>query len=112
MPHGRAVKKRRLRVILPLAGLVVTAYFGWHAYHGAHGLLARQSLMREDLRLATEIKGLRAHREAIERHIALLKPQSLDPDYLEERSVSLLNFISPDVRELKPQTDAGASRAP
>lgn len=103
MSHGRAVKKRHLRVILPVAGLVVTAYFGWHAYHGAHGLLARQSLMREELRLATELKGLKAHREAIERHIALLEPKSLDPDYLEERAVTLLNFVSPDVRELKPE---------
>lgn len=100
MPHGRAVRKRRLRVILPAAGLIVTAYFGWHAYHGAHGLLGRADLIREELRLAAEIKGLQSQRASIERHIALLEPQSLDPDYLEERAISLLNFVDPDMREL------------
>ena len=85
---------------MPAAGLIVTAYFGWHAYHGAHGLLARDGLKREELRLTTELKGLQAHRSSIERHIALLDPQKLDPDYLEERAADLLYFIDPELREI------------
>lgn len=103
MSHGHAVRRRRLRVILPLAGLIVTTYFGWHAYHGAHGLLERAGLEREELRLGAELKGLQAQRAEIEQHISLLKPDSLDPDYLEERALTLLHFAHPDMRELRFQ---------
>ncbi|MFN0263553.1 FtsB family cell division protein [Tepidamorphus sp. 3E244] len=101
MPHRNAVKKRRLRIIFPVAGVIVTAYFGWHAYHGAHGLIARESLKREELRLTVQLKGLKAHRQSIESHIALLDPKQLDPDFLEERAVDLLHFVDPRLREVR-----------
>ena len=63
--------------------------------------MGRDDLQREELRLSAELKGLTARREALERDIVLLRPDSLDPDYLEQRAIELLNFIHPDIRELK-----------
>lgn len=100
MSHRNAVRKRRFRVILPIAAVIVTSYFAWHAYHGAHGLLARESLKREELRLTVELKGLQARRKSIEDHIALLAPNKVDPDFLEEQAVNMLHFVDPDLREI------------
>ncbi len=102
MATRRTVRSGKRSIVLPAAALLVTAYFSWHAYHGAHGLLARDDLQREELRLSAELKGLVARREALERDIMLLRPDSLDPDYLEQRAIELLNFTHPDIRELKP----------
>jgi cell division protein FtsB len=86
------VRKRRAHILLPMIGLAVTAYFAWHAAHGAHGFLAREELQREEVRLSAELAGLRSHRRRLEQQVELLRPDSVDPDFLEQRAIELLNF--------------------
>ena len=86
------VRKRRAHIVLPAIGLAVTAYFAWHAAHGAHGFFAREQLEREEIRLSAELAGLKSHRRRLERQVGLLEPDSIDPDFLEQRAIELLNF--------------------
>jgi cell division protein FtsB len=97
------VTRRRLRTVLTTLGLYVGAalligYFGVNAYTGNHGIRARQGLDVQLARLASERDDLRQERQRWERRVALLKPQSIDPDMLDERARALLDYV--DSREL------------
>jgi cell division protein FtsB len=97
------VTRRRLRTILTTLGLYVGAalligYFGVNAYTGTHGIRARQGLDAQLARLERERDDLRQERQRWERRVALLKPQSIDPDMLDERARALLDYVDP--REL------------
>ena len=97
------VTRRRLRTVLTALGLYLGAalfigYFGVNAYTGNHGINARQGLDVQMARLTAERDTLRSERQQWERRVALLKPQSLDPDMLDERARALLDYV--DARDL------------
>ncbi len=82
--------------IFPLLALSAGGYFGYHLQNGDHGLKARADLeSRKDV-LEGELAGLREVKERIERDVALLRPESLDPDMLDERARAILNIAHPD----------------
>jgi cell division protein FtsB len=80
-----------------IAALVI-GYFGVNAYSGNRGLRAKQDLDQQIAQLSGELAGLRAERGTWERRVSLLRPDSIDPDMLDERARALLNYADP--REL------------
>ena len=82
--------------IFPLLALSAGGYFGYHLQNGDHGLTARADLERRKNVLEGELAGLREVRLRIERDVALLQPDSLDPDMLDERARAILNLAHPD----------------
>jgi cell division protein FtsB len=77
-----------------IAALVI-GYFGFNAYSGNHGLRAKQDLDQQIAQLTGELATLKAERASWERRVSLLKPESIDPDMLDERARSLLNYADP-----------------
>ena len=75
-----------------IAGALVFAYFIYHSVEGDRGLLALNNV---NIRIAEAEKKL-AELVVIERElkgkVIRLTPSSLDPDFLEERGRSILNF--------------------
>jgi cell division protein FtsB len=97
------VTRKRLRTVLNALALytiaaLVIGYFGVNAYTGNHGLRAKQDLDQQIAQLTSELAALKSERARWERRVALLKPESLDPDMLDERARALLDYIDP--REL------------
>jgi cell division protein FtsB len=97
------VTRKRLRTVLNALALYIIAalvigYFGVNAYSGNHGLRAKQDLDQQIAELSDELAGLKAERAGWERRVVLLKPESIDPDMLDERARVLLNYADP--REL------------
>jgi cell division protein FtsB len=85
-----------------VAALLV-GYFAFHAYHGNHGIMASRAFEQEAAQLERERNELRAEREVWERRIALLKPESLDPDLVDELARRDLFFAHPsDLVVLRP----------
>ncbi|MGH6736333.1 MAG: FtsB family cell division protein [Methyloceanibacter sp.] len=82
--------------IFPIVALSVGGYFGYHLQNGDHGLTARADLERRKDVLEGELAGLREVKQRIERDVALLRPESLDPDMLDERARAILNLAHPD----------------
>jgi len=70
-------------------------YFGVNAYSGKHGLRAKQALEAQQAELSSELRRLRNERKSWERRVALLRSNRLDPDMLEERARTLLDFVDP-----------------
>jgi cell division protein FtsB len=94
------VIRPRIRAFLTALGLYVVAalfigYFGINAYTGKNGIKARESLDRQIADLAGELDRVKAERVRWERRVALLKPDRIDPDMLDERARQLLNYTDP-----------------
>ncbi|MGH6866524.1 MAG: FtsB family cell division protein [Methyloceanibacter sp.] len=82
--------------IFPVIAFGVGGYFAYHLQTGDHGLKARANLERRKEVLEGELAGLREVKERIERDVALLRPEKLDPDMLDERARAILNLAHPD----------------
>ena len=89
----------RARQVVPLVLAVCTlAYLTYHAMHGDRGFLA-WLILKQDLVAAQQVHdGLLQQRAALEHQVKLLRPDSLDPDMLEERARVLLNYGHSDDR--------------
>ena len=87
----------RLRSLLfPLVACGVGGYFAYSLQTGDHGLEASESLSKRKAVLAGELAGLKEVRQRLERDVSLLRPESLDPDMLDERARAILNLAHPD----------------
>lgn len=85
--------RRRARQVVPQVVLAATlGYFAYHTIQGERGVLAWLRLEKE-LRVAeANAAVLAAERARLEHRVSLLRPDSLDPDLLEERARLLLNY--------------------
>ncbi len=90
------IKRRTRHMVGPMLGCLLAAYFVYHTIQGDHGALAWRQL---DL-LITDAEGslssLEGQRDALERRVHMLRPDSLDADMVEEQGRRLLNFSHPD----------------
>ena len=83
-------------LIFPLLACAAGGYLGYNLQTGEHGLKARADLEGRKEVLAGELAGLKEVRNRLDRDVALLRPESLDPDMLDERARAILNLAHPD----------------
>jgi cell division protein FtsB len=94
------VSRTRLKTFVTTLVLYVVvggliAYFGVNAFSGDHGLRAKEQLAAQLHDLTIEHDKLREQRTYWERHVALLRSASLDPDTLDERARAMLDYVHP-----------------
>ncbi|MGH6801806.1 MAG: FtsB family cell division protein [Methyloceanibacter sp.] len=101
-------------LIFPLLACGAAGYFGYHLQIGDHGLKARADLERRKEVLEGELAGLKEVKDRLERDVALLRPESLDPDMLDERARAILNLAHSDdlimLKRRQPVPEASGSR--
>ncbi len=95
------VSRRRLKSALTAVCLYVIAalligYFGVNAVTGNRGLKVQHDLDKQIAELTGEIAHLKAEREQLQRRVALLRADNLDPDMLDERARALLDYLHPN----------------
>jgi cell division protein FtsB len=97
----------RLRsLIFPLLACSAGGYFAYHLEIGEHGLKSRAELEQRKEVLQGELAGLEEVRTRLDRDVALLRPESLDPDMLDERARAILNLAHSDdlvIMKRRPQ---------
>jgi cell division protein FtsB len=79
-------------LLLPFFSLLIMGYFAYHAVEGDYGLFALGKLKDRVASLERELAGARAEREKMESHVALMRPESLDRDMIDERAREALNM--------------------
>ena len=96
--------RRTPGILPPLRGALAFSYLAYHAVEGDRGLRSWMKLRQEIATARASEAELAAERATLERRVALLRPESLDPDMLEERARAVLNLANPDERVifLKP----------
>jgi cell division protein FtsB len=90
------LRKRARHIAAPVLGACLMGYFGYHLVQGDRGVLAWLRLSHELRAAETEGAAARAEREALERRVSLLRPDSLDRDLLDERARATLNVAQPN----------------
>jgi cell division protein FtsB len=111
------VTRKRLRSILTTLGLYVMAalligYFGVNAYSGNHGLKAKEDLDQQIATLSADLDSLKRERTQWERRVALLRPDRLDPDMLDQQARALLDYVAPNDLILMGTRGSAAAAAP
>ena len=92
------LSRRAPGILPPLLGALAFSYFAYHAVEGDRGLRSWLKLRQEIADAKSSEAELAAERERLERRVALLRPESLDRDMLEERARAVLNLARPEDR--------------
>ena len=79
---GLRLMRGRHWLLLFAYGLAI--YFGYHAVIGSRGLLAWRQLNQDIAATERELAAARAERQALEDKVRRLRPDSLDPDLIDE----------------------------
>ncbi len=91
--------------MLLLFGFLI-AYFAYHGVTGERGLWAKLALEQRIQQSEKELAKLKAIRQRLSRDIALMEPERIDPDMLEELARRRLNFAHEDEIVLWLRQDA------
>lgn len=95
----RQRKQSKIKPLLvPAACLLILGYFAFHAVEGEFGLYALIRLQDRETGLLAELDRLKADRQRMEKRVALMRPESLDPDMIDEKARESLNMAHPDDR--------------
>jgi cell division protein FtsB len=87
--------KRKFDLIVMIVCMGLLGYFSWHGYYGPRSFDHRDALAAKAEVLDAKVTEIRGERQALERRVALMRPQSIDPDMLEELARSTLDFGKP-----------------
>lgn len=91
--------RRRLRdAAAPALGLLLVGYFAYHAIQGDRGVFAWMQLSQQISQARATLAETSEQRRALEHRASLLRPESLDPDLLEEQARRELGLVHPDER--------------
>jgi cell division protein FtsB len=96
MEVADTLKRYAGRVVRPVLGTFVVAYIAYHSVQGDRGLLAYFTYSQEVSRAAATLRDVQQSREKLAHRVALLRPESLDPDLLEERARITLDLVRND----------------
>ena len=80
-------------LVLFAYGLAI--YFGYHAMIGSRGLLAWRQLTGDIEATQQDLAAVHAERQALEEKVRRLRPDSLDPDLIDELARRQLSLAGP-----------------
>ena len=96
MANGTTLGGTKRGLIFPLIVLSLVVYFGYFAIYGNHGLVNWMRLQHEIELKQADLERVRGERLALEHRVRLLRPESVDPDLLEEQARARLGLSGPD----------------
>ena len=96
MAMVREIRRRARQIAPQVLFACIAGYFAYHAVQGERGLLAYVHLQQQLEQAQAVDRELDAQRAEMERKVQLLRPDSLDPDMLEERARAVLNYTRED----------------
>ena len=96
MNEPTALQRSTKGLGFPLIVMALMLYFGYFAIYGNHGLVAWIRLTHEIELKQADLDRIRSERAALEHRVRLLRPESVDPDLLEEQARARLGLSGPD----------------
>jgi len=70
-------------------------FFGWHATEGPRGFAYARNLSEQSGKLQLQLEKVRAQSEQMEARVVLMRPESIDPDMLDELARRTLLMAQP-----------------
>ncbi|HLF58809.1 MAG TPA: septum formation initiator family protein [Alphaproteobacteria bacterium] len=106
------IRRRARHVAGPMLMVSVAVYFGYHAVQGDRGLIAWWQVTQRLKNANATYARVHDAREALEHRVALLGPDQLDLDLLDERAHIVLGLARPDEVEILDLPPAAPSALP
>ncbi len=92
----REIRRRARVLVTPVLALAAAGYFAYHLVEGDRGLRA-WFRVTQDLRVAKgNLAAAQAERATLERSVANMRPDHVDPDLLEEQVRRTLDLAAPN----------------
>ena len=95
MEIGRHIRRQAKDILAPVIGLGLSCYFGYHLVEGDRGLTSWIRLTQQIREAKATAAAVHAEKETAEARAALLRPDHLDRDMLDEQSRAALNLVEP-----------------
>jgi cell division protein FtsB len=92
----REMRRRAKGLIGPVLGLALTGYFAYHLVEGDRGLRAWMRITHELRQAKSNLADVAAERATLDRRVANMRPEHLDPDLLETQVRRNLDVAAPD----------------
>ncbi len=74
------------------SSIAVLAYFGWYGYYGPRSFETEKTVEAQVVKYQAELASIEEKRDRLDARVALLRPQSIDPDMLDEMARKTLLF--------------------
>jgi cell division protein FtsB len=84
----------RFDYMVSLGCLVLLGYFAWHAYYGSRSHTYVSTLTTRTSVLKDKIAALETRKQDLLQQVTLLRPETVDPDMLEEMARQSLGWVS------------------
>ena len=81
--------------VVTFASLGLLGFLAWHAQEGPRGFAFNEKLANQSRQLSDELTTIQKQRSNFETRVALLRPESVDPDMLDEMARSTLDVAGP-----------------
>ena len=89
--------RRRAKVLIgPVLGLALTGYFAYHLIEGDRGLRAWMRITQELRQAKSNLADVASERATLDRRVANMRPDHLDPDLLDTQVRRNLDVAAPD----------------
>ena len=86
---------RRFDLAVTCVCCALLGYFAWHAWKGPRGYPYQDSLQQEIASLDQKFAMVQQKRVRLEHKVGLLRPESIDPDMLDEMARGSLEVARP-----------------
>lgn len=77
-------------------GILLCGYFLYHSFQGNRSYLKLVSLESQIEAVSAEFDATKSERIALERKVTMLRPGSINADFLEERARLILGYKAPE----------------
>lgn len=89
------MRSRHLDLCVTCVCMALLGYFAWHGSKGPRGYPFYDALAAEAQSLGDKFVSIEQERLRLENKVALLRPESIDPDLLDELARSQLGMAAP-----------------
>lgn len=86
------IKKRFQHVLAPIMVITLMSYFIYHMIQGERGLLSWRRMTQKIEAAEEKLEKIEEEQSYLKHRVSLMRPNSLDPDLLEELARKELNF--------------------
>ena len=90
------MSRRGFDLIVCFGSLCLIGYLLWHAVHGQRSFSQAGRIAERIATLTGERDDVRDRRQALDARVALVRPEKIDPDMLEELARVKLGFVRPE----------------
>ena len=88
------VRRKFDRIVMTVC-LALLGYFAWHAFYGPRGFDHQKAIEASAKQLQAQLDTLQNERKNLEMRVSLMRPDSIDPDMLDELARANLDFGKP-----------------